>query len=35
MDNYRTGNPDLERIYTHSVEAGWTKYWDKFGSIGL
>jgi len=35
MDDYSTGNPDLERIYTHSVEAGWTKYWNKFGSIGL
>ena len=35
MDSYSTGNPDLERIYTHSVEAGWTKYWDKFGSVGL
>ena len=35
MDNYSTGNPDLDRIYTHSLEAGWTKYWDKFGSIGL
>ena len=35
MDDYSTGNPDLDRIYTHSVEAGWTKYWDKFGSIGL
>ena len=35
MDNYSTGNPDLDRIYTHSVEAGWTKYWEKFGSIGL
>lgn len=35
MDNYSTGNPELDRIYTHSVEAGWTKYWDKFGSIGL
>lgn len=34
-DNYSTGNPDLERVYTHSVEAGWTKYWDKFGSVGL
>ena len=34
-DDYSTGNPDLERIYTHSVEAGWTKYWDKFGSVGL
>ena len=35
MDSYSTGNPDLERIYTHSVEAGWTKYWNSFGSIGL
>ena len=35
MDNYSTGNPDLERVYTHSVEAGWTKYWNSFGSIGL
>ncbi len=35
MDSYSTGNPDLERIYTHSVEAGWTKYWNNFGSIGL
>ncbi len=35
MDSYSTGNPNLERIYTHSVEAGWTKYWNDFGSIGL
>ena len=35
MDNYSTGNPDLDRIYTHSVEAGWTKYWNNFGSVGL
>ena len=35
MDSYSTGNPDLERIYTHSVEAGWTKYWNNFGSVGL
>ena len=35
MNSYSTGNPDLERIYTHSVEAGWTKYWNDFGSIGL
>ena len=34
-DSYSTGNPDLERIYTHTVEAGWTKYWNDFGSIGL
>ena len=35
MDNYGTGNSDLERVYTHSVEAGWTKYWNNFGSVGL
>ena len=35
VDEYSTGNPDLERVYTDAVEAGWTKYWDKFGSIGL
>ncbi len=34
-DSYNTGNPELERIFTHSVELGWTKYWDKFGSVGL
>ena len=34
-DNYSSGNPDLERIYTNSIEAGWTKYWTNFGSVGL
>ncbi len=34
-DNYSSGNPDLERIYTNSIEAGWTKYWNSFGSVGL
>ena len=35
LNSYSTGNPELERIYTHSVEGGWTKYWNDFGSIGL
>ena len=35
LDEYSFGNPDLERIYTDAVEAGWTKYWTKFGSVGL
>jgi outer membrane receptor protein involved in Fe transport len=35
VDSYSTGNPDLERIYTNSIEAGWTKYWNDFGSVGL
>ena len=34
-DNYSTGNPDLERIYTNAIEAGWTKYFMNFGSVGL
>ena len=34
-DDYSTGNPDLDRVYTQSVEAGWTKYWNSFGSVGL
>ena len=34
-DFYSTGNPDLERVYTNSFEAGWTKYWNNFGSVGL
>ena len=34
-DSYSTGNPDLLPTYTNSVDAGWTKYFDKFGSVGL
>lgn len=34
-DNFSTGNPELERIFTNAIEAGWTKYWMNFGSVGL
>jgi len=34
-DSYSSGNPDLDRVFTNAFEAGWTKYWDSFGSIGL
>ena len=34
-DEFTTGNPDLDRIYTNAFEAGWTKYFMNFGSIGL
>ena len=34
-DEFSTGNPDLDRIYTNAFEAGWTKYFMNFGSIGL
>ena len=35
-DNYSTGNPaGLKNSYTHSVEAGWQKFFERFGNIGI
>ncbi len=34
-ESFSTGNPDLLPTYTNSVEGGWTKYWNRFGSVGL
>ena len=34
-DEFSSGNPDLDRVFTNAFEAGWTKYWDNFGSVGL
>ena len=34
-ESFTTGNPDLLPTYTTSIEGGWTKYWNKFGSVGL
>lgn len=34
-DSYSTGNPDLLQTFTNSFEGGWTKYFDKFGNVGL
>ena len=35
-DSYSTGNRDgLKPSYTHSVEAGWQKFFERFGNIGL
>jgi hypothetical protein len=34
--SYSTGNPNgLDNSYTHSVEAGWQKYFERFGNIGV
>ena len=33
--SYSTGNPTLLSTYTHNVEAAWSKYFMKFGSVGL
>ena len=29
------GNMDLDPVYTNSCDGGWTKYFEKFGSVGL
>lgn len=35
-DSYRTGNPDgLKPSYTHSMEAGWQKFFESFGNMGI
>ena len=35
-DSYSTGNPDgLKNSFTHSLEAGWQKYFNKFGNVGV
>ena len=35
-NSYSTGNPEgLKSGYTHSMEAGWQKYFDRFGNVGI
>ncbi|MBO6027457.1 MAG: TonB-dependent receptor family protein [Bacteroidales bacterium] len=35
-NNYSTGNLNgLKNSYTHSVETGWQKFYDRFGNIGV
>ena len=35
-DSYSVGNPNgLKDSFTHNVEAGWQKYFERFGNIGL
>jgi hypothetical protein len=35
-DSYSTGNPaGLKNGYTHNVEAGWQKFFERFGNIGV
>lgn len=35
LESLDLGNMNLKSVYTNSLEAGWTKYFNKFGSIGL
>lgn len=34
-DDFSQGNEELVSIFTNAFEAGWTKYWMKFGHVGL
>lgn len=34
-DGYSVGNLGLKSTFTHSVEAGWTKFFPKFGFLGI
>lgn len=34
-EDFTTGNPLLEHTTTHSIDGGWTKYFNKFGSVGV
>ena len=34
-DSYEVGNPDLKPCSTNVFRAEWTKYWEKFGSVGI
>ncbi|MDR2406637.1 MAG: outer membrane beta-barrel protein [Bacteroidales bacterium] len=34
-DSYSRGNNDLRVTYTNNIEANWTKFFVKFGSVGL
>ena len=34
--SYSTGNPDgLKNGFTHSMEAGWQKFFERFGNVGI
>jgi len=34
-DSFTIGNEGLKPTFTNSIEGGWTKYFNKFGSVGL
>ncbi len=34
-NSYSTGNPGVKSGFTHSMEAGWQKYFNKFGNVGV
>ncbi len=35
LESLDLGNINLKPVYTNSIDGGWTKYFEKFGSVGL
>ena len=35
LESFSKGNPALRCSYTHNMEAGWTRFIPKFGSVGI
>ena len=34
-DSYSMGNPSLKNSFTHNMEAGWQKFFERFGNLGI
>ena len=34
-DSFSTGSPDLRQSFTHNMEAGWQKFFELFGNLGM
>lgn len=34
-ESYSTGNPGLKPSFTHNMEGGWQKFFERFGNIGI
>lgn len=34
-ESFSSGNPELTSVFTNSFELGWTKFFQRFGSVGL
>lgn len=35
IESYSQGNPDLQPSHTHNLEAGWNKFFEGFGNVGV
>lgn len=35
IESFSTGNPLLQPSHSHNIDVSWSKYFDKFGSVGI